>query len=765
VGRLIKQSVVGEVLKMLTGGLTPPQLQPKWQPRAYEYLQQCLRLYQCKEQESGTESQERVDNLHKFFRVLQAPGNGDPEGFSYDDLFQGRWPHEIDTLDYTAVVVALQTLSQSEQEYLPAIRSYLCDKVKNLFIDARNLESLRDGASKLGLLIEYLADPIVLTMGELRPLVQFVRTLPEADRSRVEDIRHLAMLWQKAPEISQAEPPAIADAFVKLVRRQRPDLVNLAFDLIYLFRGAEEYCDMVVTRLSKTCIDQCKGIRDFWICGSSTAPNKAEKAANGALRELVGICERWASKIEGSIAELPRELREEISSGFSKARLDSSFVQVTITDVEGIRLWHVESELIGHICEEAFAAGAFEREEGTFVVGRLVEPFPFHCDRCGRDFDEKTDNDLCPNCLSAKISTKVGAKGVAEWRWKKRATFWQYQLFEPLGVFLFVESHFEPKEDISYESSPAARASLAFAIVRDYRSLAENLLRLTKMDVEGYVRKMCDYIVYGLVNVFPATDQPYERSWLSDVCLAGFERDTKKCTYLQVLKDVATIERIDGAKWRCALYDVCTVDSPEVKAKKYLHELLYDVIALADDSSERKERGKTRIEVEMPDKVRTVLEKCKSKEFFDPDEIDTVVDKLLRDIDTNPSFITHYWQYVNKALWLAELYPDGSTPHRAATRMSQYWVLKGTDGKKDYYRMHAKITLRLLYGSIYTEDELSRIEDDIQMLLKEDTVRCPVRLPNMDEQEVKAKKDHNFAVCRDVIDILEGYRKAVLGDR
>jgi len=267
---LSKRVVSRKVLNLVTGGVEPLRLQAKWDDHAHRYLQQCLRLYESIE--SGSEDQLRVDHLHSFFKVLQVLASKDPKQLERNKLLQDDWLEMANNLDHDALVVAFQILSQSDQGYLPAMRSYLCEKLKGLFVNAENLESVDWQNSKLKATIARLSNPVVLTMVEMRSLVQFVRSLQNDGHNRTEDVRNLLILWQKSFETTTTDKTEIKEfteavkAILQLVECVSSDFVSVAFDIIQLFAKSEDYRNTCTSRLANICVNEVKYSQGAPVC-------------------------------------------------------------------------------------------------------------------------------------------------------------------------------------------------------------------------------------------------------------------------------------------------------------------------------------------------------------------------------------------------------------------------------------------------------------------------------------------------------------------
>jgi hypothetical protein len=722
--------ITRRVLKMLTDGDHPLRLKLEWQAAAHEYLRQCLRLYKQNLQQDREsrlqQDRERIQNFYSFWRLLQILDNKEPARLSEEQLFSGCWPSEHDKPDDNATVVALQILSQQQQDdYIRDIRAYLCEKIKNLFAESSNLLPSVDRISKLACLVGCLADPIVLTMNEIQYLVQCIRSLPSVGRSRLEDIRHIIMLWQKAPEVAKTgKAEKIGNVLLNLIQHQRGDSYDLVFDLIYMYGESPEYCESVVSRLAGACVNFCGQTAAFHIVQSLAAPKQTKRIAETALDDVEQMCKKWQSKVPLPIRELPQGLRDEIASMFNNAHLENDHVQVTVTNQDGIRLWHLEQELVGKVCYEASAGGVFACDNGTMVVLKMP-------------------------AIDSESKNGGGATS---------AVFWQYRMFRPWSLYLFVEVHFEINANLTRGGYQSNQLSVIPDSISKYRKVIDIFLSIPDSQKKRYTMQFCDQVTYGLLDACPSAPLLQRRLWISDMCLATWEEHQTKSKYLKVFKDIANIETLDRTKWKRALSDMCRSETPETAIKKYLYHVLYDLLAIFTDSSGTEEfrSSLTREKKKIPDDVHLVMSTCMAKEFFDHELIDVVLHRLLSDINkaNNKVIIGRYEQYIDRGLWLANFFDESNISRKCAERMSLYHLLQ----PKHYCRMHAKIVLRLLHGDTYSHDELNQIKADIEQLFDRDTYHSQHDLPEPERTRVEAKKSHNLTVCQDVKAMLDSYK-------
>jgi hypothetical protein len=225
-----------------------------------------------------------------------------------------------------------------------------------------------------------------------------------------------------------------------------------------------------------------------------------------------------------------------------------------------------------------------------------------------------------------------------------------------------------------------------------------------------------------------------------------------------MLRDIATIEALDKARWKQALGDVCRSEKSETALKKYLYRLLYDllVIFISRTGTVELHSSLAREKRKVPDHVHLVMQKCMANEFFDREFIDIVLHRLMSDINkaNNKVIIEHYEQYIDCGLWLANFFEERNIARKCAERMSQYYLLQ----PKHHCKTYAKIVLRLLYGVTYFQDELKQINADIEQLFDRDTYHSQYDLPEPELVSIKTKKSHNLTVCQDVKAMLDNYR-------
>jgi hypothetical protein len=715
--------VAKEILALMGSGLPTPRLRPDTYGLAQVYLTQCLRLQR---------DDKRLADYHAFVGLatpLQSclpPGASSSTSAREDDTDQGM---ELVPVDGDGIVAAFLILSQPREFWAPCVRGYLCTRLQACFRDVQPGEDHPRWLEQFTKRLRRLPPDSAarLSTAEFKVLAAHTRQMAsQAGRDRLADMNLLLHLFSAV----SSDPPlasGVQTALRKLVESGRSEFVALAFDLLQLLDDRQRYRDAVLTRLGKAFAADCQNVPPMVY--SQTAAIEPRQRAQESMTRALEICQEYTAK--GRDVKRQKDARwHQFAREFGEERLKQDGVQISVTNKDGVWLWHLESSLIGAASQEVIQAEIGEVTEGVFTMYR------------------------------------------AGW---DRYTLWQHKWFVPWQASVHVESHYRiepathepapggkltrdlapglparPPAQVQFDGSLPVRASPPCrSHVKEYANRIQGLLGQGE-DAAQSMGGFRSVAAQALADKFPKTRSAGERLWIAETLLALTEGTEPRARCLATLRDVAPFG-VDTGFWLSTVFASAFGDYPERGVRTYFFSALDHVIGMPVELSESAASSGP------PPIVSAFADRCRA--FFSEKGIPPLVIRLMSNLDTDGQVLAHYRWYMISAQVLGHVCPTGDIRGRLIDELSQYDVVQ--NGEPRFSALHVRACFSLLLiPAQESADSANSPNTELRRVRAREAMELVKRLYHEDSlgspgKESEDKVQRNLAIARAVLQKLQ----------
>jgi hypothetical protein len=279
--------------------------------------------------------------------------------------------------------------------------------------------------------------------------------------------------------------------------------------------------------------------------------------------------------------------------------------------------------------------------------------------------------------------------------------------------------------------------------IEQYRGIATDLL--SAVGAEESVSELCTAVLTDLGRKPPEVNKPQERQCVAAALRALLKADGNRVKCIGAFMAVAATVS-DGSAWWDALLETCYGESPRDRTSDYLFNTALNAVVTGESRLSGVSVGAA-----LPTALVTVAAQC--REFFRQESLESLVQRLLREMDADGNMVAHYRRYLRQASLLAEACPDGDRRRELIRAMSAYTVAQPSE---HFNALLARICFDLL--SVAVKGTLGQarrrsVAREIQRLNNEDSGTCPA---GMGQLEGTIRK--NLEIVRGVLAELESLR-------